>query len=81
MARKEGQESGWGCLIQLGSWWLGLCFDLKQTLPCTGSMCRSTWGPRGSALQGGSEPDTGRLQFAAAGHSFRGMLHLEGLHL
>ena len=46
---------------------------------CT--MCRSTWGPRGSALQGGSEPDTGRLQFAAAGHSFRGMSCLEVLHM
>ena len=34
-----------------------------------------------SALQGASEPDTGRLQFAAAGHSFRGMSCLEGLHL
>ena len=30
MARKEGQESGRGCLSRLGSGWLGLCCEVKQ---------------------------------------------------
>ena len=43
MARKEGQESGRGCLSRLGSGWLGLCCEVKppsfvETLPCTGSV-------------------------------------------